>query len=154
MSGLFFEDFELGATREAGPVTIEEPELLAFARRFDPQPFHLDPDAAARSIYGGVIASGWHTAAIAHRLVVDMIGPDSGSQGSPGADELRWLAPVRAGDALRLRATVIEVRPSQSKPDRGSVRLRYELFNQTGAIVMTMIGIGIFRRRDARAKRE
>lgn len=145
--GLFFEDFTVGATREAGPIAIDEASILEFARRYDPQPFHVDREAAKRSIYGGIIASGWQTAALAHRLVVEMIGEDSGSQGSPGADELRWLAPVRPGDALTLRATVIDVSPSRSKPDRGSVRLRYELSNQNGDVVMTMIGIGMFRRR-------
>ncbi len=147
MSGLFFEDFAVGQTRELGECSISREEILAFARQFDPQPFHLDEEAARRSPFGGLVASGWHTAALAMRLVVDSMGLDSGSLGSPGADELRWLLPVRPGDRLRLRTEVIEVTPSRSKPDRGSVRLRYELRNQNGEPVMTMIGIGLFRRR-------
>src|SRR5262249_53565799 len=119
-----------------------------FARQFDPQPFHLDEEAARRSPYGGLIASGWHTAAICMRLVVDSALPgESGSLGSPGADELRWLKPVRPGDTLTVRIEVVEVTPARSKADRGLVRLRYTVRNQHGEDVMSLLAMGIVRKR-------
>jgi acyl dehydratase len=145
-----FEDFHVGDVADCGSVTIDREELLDFARKFDPQPIHIDEDAAQKSIYGGLIASGWHVIALGMRLVVDRLladGPDSGSLGSPGADEIRWLKPARAGDTLTMRTEVIETIPSRSRPDRGVVKLRYRMRNQHGEDVMTMIGIGMFKRR-------
>jgi acyl dehydratase len=144
---LFFEDFEVGKIQEAGSRTVTRDEILEFARKFDPQPFHVDEEAARRSPFGGLIASGWHTAALCHGILVEeFLGADSGSMGSPGVDELRWLKPVRPGDTLTVRTEVLEVKPSRSKPG-GLVKLRYAMRNQNGEEVMTMIANGFFRRR-------
>src|SRR5690242_6430947 len=145
---LFFEDFRPGDVRDTGSVTVTKEEIVAFAREFDPQPFHIDEEAARRSPFGGLIASGWQTCGICMRLLVEGFGSEGmASMGSPGVDELRWLRPVRPGDTLSLRTEVIEKTPSSSKPDRGSVRTRQELRNQRGELVLTMLGIGIFARR-------
>jgi acyl dehydratase len=146
---LYFEDFEVGKTRQAGSRTVTREEILEFARKFDPQPFHVDEEAARRSPFGGLIASGWHTAALCHGILVEeLLGEDSGSMGSPGVDELRWLKPVRPGDTLTVHTEVLEVTPSRSKPG-GLVKLRYGVRNQNGEEVMTMIAYGFFRRRAA-----
>ena len=121
-----FEDLRPGDRFDLGSVEVDEEEMLAFARRFDPQPFHLDSDAAARSTFGGIIASGWFTASLFMRLYVDRVLADSTSQGSPGLSELRWLAPVRAGDLLSGRLTVLESARSATRPGRGTVVLRGE----------------------------
>ncbi len=148
MANTFLEDFQVGDVREFGGRTVTREEIVEFARQFDPQPFHVDEEAARRSPFGGIIASGWHTAGLAMRMIVDeFLGPESGSLGSPGADELRWVKPVRPGDTLRMRVEVLEVAPSRSKPDRGVVRFGYRVLNQTGEPVMTMVGIGFFARR-------
>jgi acyl dehydratase len=146
---LFFEDFQLGDVRETGSVTVTQEAIIAFAREFDPQPFHVDEDAARRSPFGGIIASGWHSAALCMRMIVSMLGPDSGSLGSPGVDELRWLKPVRPGDELWVRVEVLEAVPSRSKPDRGLVKLRYTMRNQNAEDVMTMVALGLVLRRPA-----
>lgn len=143
----FFEDFRPGDVTNTGSVTVTREEIVAFARQFDPQPFHVDEDAARRSPFGGLIASGWHTASLCMRLVVALLGPDSGSLGSPGVDELRWLKPVRPGDELSVSAEVLEAIPSRSKPDRGLVKFRYTMRNQNGEEVMTMIALGLVLRR-------
>lgn len=144
---LYFEDFEVGNAREAGSRTVTREEILEFARKFDPQPFHVDEEAAKRSQFGGLIASGWHTASLCHGILVEeFLGKDSGSMGSPGVNELRWLKPVRPGDTLTVRLEVLEVSPSRSKPG-GLVKLRYVMRNQNGEDVMTMIANGFFRRR-------
>jgi acyl dehydratase len=153
---MYLEDFQPGAEEETPAREVSREEIVAFAREFDPQPFHVDEEAARRSIYGGLIASGWHTAAICMRLVVDHAlhsgrgeegAGGTGSLGSPGVDELRWLRPVRPGDRLRVRIEVLEVVPSRSKPDRGLVKLRYTMRNQEGQDVMTMIALGLMLRR-------
>jgi acyl dehydratase len=143
----YLEDLTVGERRQLGRHTITEAEILEFARAFDPQPFHLDREAAARSHFGGLVASGWHTASLAMRLFVMGMVEEIASMGSPGVDELRWLAPVRPGDTLSLRTEIVEVTPSTSRPDRGSVRVRYDLRNQSDEQVLSMIGIGIIRRR-------
>jgi acyl dehydratase len=133
-----FEDYPAGAVYDfAETVTVDERELVAFARQFDPQAIHTDPELAAAGPYDGLIASGWHTAAIMTRLFVDQYGPSVASFGTPAADELRWLHPVRPGDRLRLRTTVLNARPSESKPDRGIVRILCELENQDDLVVFT-----------------
>jgi acyl dehydratase len=150
----YLEDFVPGETSETPPRQVTRDEIVAFAREFDPQPFHVDEAAARRSPYGGIIASGWHSAALCMRMVVDhALGSDaaSGSLGSPGVDELRWLLPVRPGDTLTVRIEVLEVTPSRSKPDRGLVKLRYTMRNQDGAAVMSMVALGLMRRREAAA---
>ena len=121
-----------------GPIPVDEAQIIAFGQAFDPQPFHVDPMLAATGPFGGVVASGWHTASLMMRLLVDHFLPRTAGLGSPGVDELRWLAPVRPGDALSLRITVIEVRRSRTKPDRGLVRTSNEVFNQRGEPVMTV----------------
>jgi acyl dehydratase len=150
MAPRFFEDFRVGEVMTFGHAPVTREAIVAFAREFDPQPFHLDEQAARSSPYGGLIASGWHTAAMMMRMAVDeYLGPKSGSLGSPGVDEVRWLKPVRPGDTLHLRVSVLEVTPSRSKPNRGSVKLNYETLNQSDEVVMTMTGIGMFSRRPA-----
>ena len=145
----YLEDISVGEAHQLGSYTVTEDGIVDFARAFDPQPFHVDRAAAARSHFGGLVASGWHTASIAMRLFVDGMVGQIASLGSPGVDELRWLAPVRPGDTLSLRTEITAVTPSGSRPDRGSVKVRYELTNQKGELVCTMIGIGIILRRPA-----
>ncbi|HYB88852.1 MAG TPA: MaoC family dehydratase [Streptosporangiaceae bacterium] len=143
----YFEDFVPGSVHEFGPVVVDEAEIIEFARQYDPQPIHTDPEWARTGPFGGLIASGWHTAAIAMRLLVDQYLPPAASLASPGIDELRWLRPVRPGDELRVRVTVIEARPSRSKPDRGLLRSRIEVLEGDGSAVMTMTGLNLIRRR-------
>jgi acyl dehydratase len=143
-----FEDFEPGQVYELGTRTVTEGELVEFARQWDPQPFHVDPEAAKESVFGGLIASGWQTGAMWMRMYVDtMLG--SAARGSPGIEELRWLAPVRPGDTLTGRLTVLETAPSATRPDRGTVRIRGEMVNQDGVTVMAMTSRGHFGRRPA-----
>lgn len=150
MKPRFLDDLVPGEVIEFGRTEVTEAEIIAFARQFDPQPFHIDAVAAKSSPFGGLIASGWHTASLSMRMMVDnLLGPDSGSIGSPGIDELRWLKPVRPGDVLRVHAEIIDVTPSRSKPDRGTARIRYDVINQNDEIVMRFIGLGMFLRRPA-----
>jgi acyl dehydratase len=141
-----FEDFRPGDNYDLGSTVVQEAEMLAFARRFDPQPFHVEPDAAAGSPFGGIIASGWYTASLFMRLYVDAVLADSTSQGSPGLSELRWLAPVRAGDELRGTLVVLEATPSDTRPGRGTVVLRGELLRGRDP-VLRMTFRGLFGRR-------
>ncbi len=141
-----FEDFPVGQVREFGSRQVSKEELLAFAAAFDPQPFHLDEETS--SLIGGLSASGWHTCAMVMRMMCDGYLLDSTSQGSPGIDKLRWLRPVRAGDTLRVRMTVLEARPSQSRPQIGLLRSAWEVFNQHDLPVMSMEGWGMFGRRE------
>lgn len=134
---------------ELGSRTITKEEIIAFAREFDPQPFHLDEEAARQTIYGGLLASGWHTGSLMMRLLCDGLLKETLSLGSPGIDELRWLKPVRPGDTLSGRLTVIECLPSRSKPDRGTLRSLMEMRNQHGEVVLTIKGLGLFGRRPA-----
>lgn len=146
----YFEDFVVGdviALGSSPPVT--EDDIIDFARQWDPQPYHVDPERAKSSIYGGLIASGWHTGAIAMRMLVDRILSQAHSQGSPGVDEIRFLRPVRPGDVLTGRYTVVDASPSATRPTLGKVRSRVELTNQRGELVMTWRAMGFFDRRDA-----
>ncbi len=143
----YFETIEPGDVLELGRRTVTEAEILAFAHEFDPQPFHIDAEAAAQSIFGGLIASGWHTCALTMRLMVDGYLSRAASLGSPGVEQIRWLRPVRPGDTITARIVVLEVRASQSKPDRGAVRMRTEVTNQAGEMVMTMESTGLIERR-------
>lgn len=145
----YFEDYVAGSIHEFGPIEVEEAEVIAFARRFDPQPFHLDPQAAAQTMFGGLIASGWHTACLTMRLCVDHYLSRVASLGSPGIDELRWLKPVRPGDELSVRISVLEATRSRSKPDRGIVHSFIEVRNQKEEIVMSMKAVNFMLRRDA-----
>ncbi len=146
MPELTFDDFEAGQVFELGSHEVTEEEILAFARQWDPQPFHVDPEAAEKSSFGGLIASGWHTGALWMRLYVDSLLGGAAGMGSPGIEELRWLAPVRPGDTLTGRLTVLETTPSQRRPDRGTVRIRGEMLNQDGVTVMSMVSRGHFER--------
>jgi acyl dehydratase len=146
----YFEDYVPGAVYEYGYVTVTEAEILDFARKFDPQPIHVDPEFAAHGPFGGLIASGWHTAGIMMRMLVDHFLSRIASLGSPGLDELRWPAPVRPGDSLRLRATVVDARRSRSKPDRGLIRTQSELINQDDEIVLRVTATNILGARNAR----
>jgi acyl dehydratase len=142
-----FEDYIAGSVYEFGSITVTESEIIEFAKRFDPQFFHVDPVKAVGSHFGGLIASGWHTIGLAMRLLVDHFLPHVASLGSPGVDEIRWPNPVRAGDTLRIRVTILEARPSRSKPDRGIVRTRTEALNQRDELVLTMIAVSLLGRR-------
>ena len=144
----YFEDYLPGAVYEYGYLTVSEAEILGFARQFDPQPIHIDPGFAATGPFGGVIASGWHTASMMMRLFADHYLSRVASLASPGIDELRWPAPVRPGDQLRLRTTIVEARPSRSKPDRGLVRTRGELVNSGDRIVLDLVAMNLLGRRE------
>jgi acyl dehydratase len=139
----YLEDYLPGAVHEFGSIEVEEDEIIAFAQRFDPQPFHTDPEAAKQSVFGGLIASGWFTSSLMMRLFVDHYLSQVASLSSPGVDELRWLKPVRPGDALSLRITVMDVKRSRSKPDRGVLRSYIEVLNQRNEVVMTMKALNL-----------
>jgi len=147
MSLLYFEDFHSGQVIELGTCTVTETEIMDFARQFDPQPFHVDRDAAAASHFGGIVASGWHTCSMLMRQIVDELLSRSVSHGSPGVDEIRWLKPVRPGDTLRMSMRVTEAIPSKSRPDRGVLKCDYQGVNQHGETVVTMKTLGMFGRR-------
>lgn len=140
----YFEDYPENAVFEFGDIEVTADEIIDFARRFDPQQMHIDPEAAARGEFGGLIASGWHTAGLMMRLFADHYLP-KGGLASPGIDELRWVRPVRPGDRLSLRVTVLEARRSRSKPDRGLVRASVEVLNQNGEPVMTLKPLNLHR---------
>jgi len=144
----YWEDFTVGEVLALGatpPVT--EDAVISFARQYDPQYFHVDPVRAKESIFGGLVASGWHTAAMVMRLWVDAIVSKTVSMGSPGVEDLRWPAPVRPGDTLTSRAVVLETRPSKSRPEMGLVRWRAETSNQRDELVFTMTGTSFIGRR-------
>ena len=143
----YFEDFTPGDEIELGQHTITKESIIAFAREFDPQVFHLDEEAAKETIFGGLVASGWHTGSLAMRLFYEGVIKHVVSLGSPGIDELRWIKPVRPGDTLHGRMTVTECVPSRSKPDRGIVRSLLELRNQHGEVVVTIKGMSLLGRR-------
>ena len=140
----YFEDYTTGSIHEFGSIAVEHDEVIAFARRFDPQVFHTDPELAKRTIFGGLIASGWHTAGLMMRLFADNYLSKVASLGSPGIDDLRWKVPVRPGDELSIRVTVLETKRSRSKPDRGMVRSFIEVVNQNREVVMSMKAINLF----------
>ena len=143
----YWEDFKIGEVTELGPVDVTADEIVEFAEKYDPQPFHIDEDAAKKGPFGGLAASGWHTAALFMGMFVRTILLDSASLGSPGIDELRWTAPVRPGDKLTARVTVTDVQPSSKNPKRGTVFTSSEVFNQNGELVASMKARGFFARR-------
>lgn len=145
----YFEDFAPGQVFDLGSYEFSRDEIVGFARQWDPQPFHVDEAAAAESAFGGLVASGWHTACVFMRLYVDALLLDSASMGSPGLEELRWLVPVRPGDVLRGTASVTEVAPSSVRPDRGTVFMLFEMYNARQELVARMTGRGLFGRRPA-----
>jgi len=146
---LYWEDFKVGDTASIGERVVDKDEVIAFATAYDPQPFHIDEAAAEQSMFEGLIASGWHTVAMTMRMMCDSYLNRSASLGSPGVDNVRWLKPVRPGDTISGRRVVLETRASQSRPDMGVVKMRWEISNQRGELVMTMEGYGMFERRDA-----
>ncbi len=143
----YFEDYEAGRVYELGSVQVELAEVVEFATRYDPQYFHIDESRAKESIYGGIIASGWHTASMMMRIFADNFLSDVSSMGSPGLDELRWYLPVRPGDTLFVSAIVLETRLSKSKPDRGVMRTRTEVHNQSHTLVLSSTAVNFMRRR-------
>jgi acyl dehydratase len=145
----YFEDYPPGAVYEYGYISVTEAEIIDFARAFDPQPIHIDPDFAATGPFGGLIASGWHTAGIFTRLYIAHYVSRPASLASPGVDELRWPVPLRPGDSVRIRATTGEARLSKSKPDRGIVRTRGQLINQNNEDVLRLDLMNIFACRPA-----
>jgi acyl dehydratase len=138
VSQRYFEDYVEGSTFEYGEISLTAEEIMEFARRFDPQPIHVDPEYAARGPFSGLIASGWHTAGVMMRLLADHFISHVASMASPGVDEIRWFIPVRPGDTLSIRVTVLETRRSRSKPDRGIVRSLVEVLNQNKEVVMSL----------------
>ncbi len=145
----YFDDYVPGTTYDCGSVRVGQAEIIAFAKEYDPQPFHVDPVAAASGPFGGLVASGWHTAALVMRLIVDNYLSAEASLGSAGLDELRWPHPVRPGDTLGVRVTILEARRSQSRPDRGIVKSLIEAVNQDGQTVMRATAINFLLVRQA-----
>jgi acyl dehydratase len=144
---MYLEDYVEGLVRELAPIEVDQAEIMEFARRYDPQRFHIDEAAAAASPYGGIIASGWHTCAMVMRVLVDGHLSSDAGLASPGVDELRWLAPVRPGDRLFTTVTVLSSRASRSRPDRGIVVSGISARNQDGVVVLTMTATNFVRRR-------
>jgi len=147
ISDRYFEDYVEGDVHRFGTIAVEADEMIAFAKRFDPQTMHTDPEAAKHTAFRGLIASGWHTGGLVMRLYVEHYLTHVASLASPGLDELRWLKPVRPGDTLSVRVTVLKTAPSKSKPDRGAVTSFVEAINQAGDIVMTFKGVNIIAKR-------
>ena len=147
---IYFEDLVIGEEQVFGHYDVTREEVLEFARKYDPQPFHLSDEAAAKTHFGRIAASGWHTAAMTMRVIVDMLGrePQAGL-GSPGVDDLRWLKPVYPGDTLTMRGTIVDKTPSRSKPELGTIRTRTTVTNQDGVDVMTFTSIVLMQRTPA-----
>ena len=143
----YWEDFTPGRVFEYGSRTLSQEEIIAFARDWDPQRFHIDPQAAKETLYGGIIASAWHTGSVMMRMMCDAYLNESSCIGSPGIEDWRLPLPVRPGDTLRYRGTVLEARPSASKPDRGIVKWRWELLNQRDEVAVSLAGTQFFLRR-------
>ncbi|HXW19008.1 MAG TPA: MaoC family dehydratase [Roseiarcus sp.] len=147
MDRLYFEDFEPGAVREYGDTEVLAVRIKAFAEQFDPQPFHLDEQAARETMAGGLIASGWHTVVMLHRMNMDNYLRRMASQGGLGAEDIKWLKPVRPGDRLKARCTIAAARPSKSRPESGIVEFAFEVINQKDEVVMTEKLISLVERR-------
>jgi acyl dehydratase len=143
----YFEDYEVGVTAQYGSVNVTAESIIEFATAFDPHTMHIDPVAAVAGPFGGLIASGWHTTSMMMRILVDNYLNERASLGSPGIDELRWHLPVRAGDTLSARFTVVAARVLKSKPDRGLTHTLIELFNQNGERVMSQVMLNLISRR-------
>ena len=147
MPKFYFEDFSPGWTAEYGPRRVTREEMIGFAAQYDPQPMHLDEEAARKTMLGGLGASGWHTCAMAMRLMVTNFLQTAASLGSPGLENVKWMKQVFPGDTLRLQHRILESRPMSSRPDVGLVRTQWEMFNHHGEQVLHMEGWGMFRRR-------
>ena len=142
----YWEDFKVGESTDLGSHSMTEAEILAFARKYDPQPFHTDPEAARRSIFGGLIASGWHTGAMFIRMVVEHMTPVHATTGAMGFDDLKWVKPVRPGDVLTVESEVKE-KVEGRRPDRGTVKVESRIENQRGEVVMSLVSLVIYLRR-------
>lgn len=140
----YFEDYVAGTTHEFGSIVVDQDEMIAFARRFDPQVFHTDPEGARDTVFGGLIASGWHTSGLMMRLYADYYLSKVSSLGSPGVDALQWHKPVRPGDELSIRVKVLDTKRSRSKPDRGIVHSFIDVMNQNREVVMSMKAVNFF----------
>lgn len=149
MAERWFEDYVTGDVHQLGTFSVTEDDIVAFARRYDPQPMHVDPEAAKATHFGGLIASGWHTGGLMMRLYATRYLSPASSLGSPGLDELRWPRPVRPGDNLTVRVTVEAARPSASRPGCGVVHSLIEVLNQAGEIVMSARAVNLIARRGA-----
>jgi acyl dehydratase len=143
----YFEDYAEGSVFEYGPIAVEEAEIISFAKRYDPQTMHIDPVKAAQGPFRGLIASGWHTTGLMMRLFVEHFLSAVASLASPGVDQVRWLRPVRPGDQLKLRVSVLEVKPSRTKPDRGMVVSLLEGINQNGEVVSSLKAMNLLSKR-------
>jgi acyl dehydratase len=143
----YLDDFAVGQVFRSGRIRVEADRIKSFAAEFDPQPFHLDPEAATHTFFRGLVASGWHTAALTMRLLADSELKPAGGIIGLGFEELRWPRPVRPGDELSLQAEVLEVRPSQSRPEQGLIKIRVTTLNQTGEAVLTQVGTLLVLRR-------
>jgi acyl dehydratase len=144
----YYEDTEVGETYETGSYEVTREEIIEFAERYDPQPFHVDEEAAEASQFGGLVASGWHTASMCMRLLVDDYLEEETSMGARGVEELRWLRPVRPGDELTVEVEILDKRPSESNPGMGHVRSKLTGYNGDGEAVITWTAEGMIRRRD------
>jgi acyl dehydratase len=149
MPKLYWEDLVLGAVATYGPRLVTREEIVAFAAEFDPQPMHLDEAAAAGTLLGGLGASGWHTCCLMMRIIADGFLLDSSSMGAPGIEEVRWLAPLRPGTRIRVRATVIDVRASKSRPEMGLAKMTFEVLDDADAVIMTLVTTFMLGRREA-----
>jgi acyl dehydratase len=145
----YFEDFAVGDVYELGSRALTQDQIIAFAREYDPQPFHVDPEAAKRSPFGTLIASGWQTVGVFMSLLVNGLIKDTASMGSPGIEGIQWLKPVKPGDVLTGRIRILEATPSKSRPDRGILKTQGELFDAKGELVMTIRAVNFFGRRPA-----
>lgn len=154
MPRVHWEDFTPGQVNEFGPRLVTREEIIAFAAEFDPQPMHLDEEAASTTMLGGLAASGWHACCILMRMITDGFLADTSFMGAPGIEEVKWLAPLRPGTHIKVRATVVEMRPSRSRPDMGFVKFRYELIDAADTAVMVLTVTPMFGRRAAGAGQE
>jgi acyl dehydratase len=145
----YLEDYREGEQFEFGEHLVTEQDIIEFATRYDPQPFHIDKEAASKTVFGGLIASGWMTASIGMRLLVDHFISTKSSMGSPGVDEMRFVQPVRPGDVLKLRVSIMSTRKSQTKPDRGVLQFYEEIVNQNGEVVLSLKGWGMNHTRES-----
>lgn len=143
----FYEDYSVGEVIRSAAITLTEADIIDFAFRYDPQPFHIDKLSAEKSIYGGLIASGWQVIAVTFRMLVQAGFLGEGSMGSPGVEELKWMLPVRPGDTLRGEVEILDMRVSTSKPDRGLVRMAYRIINQKGETVSSLRSTQLVKRR-------
>ncbi|HTQ83576.1 MAG TPA: MaoC family dehydratase [Pseudolabrys sp.] len=149
MPKYYWEDFKPGAVAIYGPRLVTREEIVAFAAEFDPQPMHLDEAAASATLLGGLAASGWHVSSLIMRMMADGFIVDSSSMGGPGVEEMRWLMPLRPGTQIRLRATVLESRPSKSRPEMGLAKFRYEMLDDADNAIATMVATAMFGRRES-----